>query len=440
MEDMSKVADAVPAVLPAAPELLAVEAKAIDEKVAAAAMGPSSSGSEASSSGGGAPSATPTSDPTAIIIIGMAGSGKTTLMQRLNAHLHAEKTPYYMVNLDPAVLETPFGAHIDIRDTVNYREVMKQYALGPNGGILTALNLFATRFEQVLGLIGKRVAGPTPPKYVLFDTPGQIEIFTWSASGQIITASLASAYPTVIVYVVDTVRCRNAVSFMSNMLYACSILYKMKLPLVLAFNKIDLAPCDFAQHWMDDLDSFTEALQKERSYMGSLAQSMALMLEEFYASLTAVGVSALSGEGMEPFFAAVDKARTEYESGYALELAKQKEQRKLDEEERQRKSREALVQDGLMAAGAKVVLDGNREPADPGAAVAAADEDEGEGEHGEEEEEEEEEPPSMYSRGAGYNKEDEQWAMEHPNDREELEGLRRYLAKKKAGSSAEAGS
>ena len=31
--------------------------------------------------------------------------------------------------------------------------------------------------------------------------------------------------------------------------------------------------------------------------MGSLAQSMALMLEEFYRSLTAVGVSALTGEG-----------------------------------------------------------------------------------------------------------------------------------------------
>ena len=52
-------------------------------------------------------------------------------------------------SLDPAVLETPFGANVDIRDTVNYREVMKQYALGPNGGILTSLNLFATRFEQV---------------------------------------------------------------------------------------------------------------------------------------------------------------------------------------------------------------------------------------------------------------------------------------------------
>lgn len=26
---------------------------------------------------------------------------------------------------------------------------MKQYGLGPNGGIVTSLNLFATRFDQV---------------------------------------------------------------------------------------------------------------------------------------------------------------------------------------------------------------------------------------------------------------------------------------------------
>ena len=32
---------------------------------------------------------------------------------------------------------------------VNYKNVMKQYGLGPNGGILTSLNLFATKFDQV---------------------------------------------------------------------------------------------------------------------------------------------------------------------------------------------------------------------------------------------------------------------------------------------------
>lgn len=32
---------------------------------------------------------------------------------------------------------------------VKYKEVMKQYGLGPNGGILTACNLFATKFDEV---------------------------------------------------------------------------------------------------------------------------------------------------------------------------------------------------------------------------------------------------------------------------------------------------
>jgi len=111
----------------------------------------------------------------------MAGSGKTTLIQRINAHLHAKQQPGYIINLDPAVSHLPYGANIDIRDTVGtrrppaaplapsqapltglwglapqvkYKEVMKQYGLGPNGGILTSCNLFATRFDQVCVCVG----------------------------------------------------------------------------------------------------------------------------------------------------------------------------------------------------------------------------------------------------------------------------------------------
>lgn len=337
----------------------------------------------ASDAGPSSAEGAPPSAPVACVVIGMAGAGKTTLLQRLNAHLHEAKTPYYLINLDPAVLETPFGANIDIRDTVNYREVMKQYQLGPNGGILTALNLFATRFEQVLGLVEKRrgeqAKKEDPLKYVVLDTPGQIEIFTWSASGQIIAESLASTMPTCVVYVVDTPRCQNAVTFMSNMLYACSILYKMKLPLIVVFNKTDVAPHDTCVSWMEDFEAFQQALQQEKSYMGSLAQSMALMLEEFYKSLTAVGVSALTGEGMEEFFHAVDAAAQEYERTYAVELRERRQ--KMQEEKATHAAAEAKKYEADRATeapgasgassgggsgsgsgstvGAKVVLDGS---------------------------------------------------------------------------------
>ena len=115
----------------------------------------------------------------------MAGSGKTTFLQRLNSHMHQNATPAYIINLDPAVLELPYSPNVDIRDTVNYKNVMQQYSLGPNGGILTSLNLFATRFDQVVSLC-ERPRDP-PLQYIVADTPGQIEIFTLSASGAIIT-------------------------------------------------------------------------------------------------------------------------------------------------------------------------------------------------------------------------------------------------------------
>lgn len=92
----------------------------------------------------------------AVLVIGMAGSGKTTFMQRANAYLHGRQQAPYILNLDPAVTHMPYTANIDIRDTVDYQEVMKQYNLGPNGGIVTALNLFTTKFDQVLAHVEKR--------------------------------------------------------------------------------------------------------------------------------------------------------------------------------------------------------------------------------------------------------------------------------------------
>lgn len=312
------------------------------------------------------------------------GSGKTTFMQRINAHLHAQKEPPYVMNLDPAVLNVPFTSNIDIRDSVNYKEVMKAYNLGPNGGILTSLNLFTTKIDQILALLEKRTQfdpeKPTakPVKNILVDTPGQIEVFVWSASGSILLDSLASTFPTVIAYIIDTPRTASTSTFMSNMLYACSILYKTKLPMILVFNKTDVKDAEFAKEWMTDFEVFQAALHAEEEmgsfgglegdasgvgggsgYMGSLLNSMSLVLEEFYRHLSVVGVSSMTGSGVDDFFAAVGKKAEEFNRDYKPELERRKKQREQEKIANREKELGKLMKDMAVSSEAS-----SRKPAE----------------------------------------------------------------------------
>ncbi|ORY33847.1 hypothetical protein BCR33DRAFT_755006 [Rhizoclosmatium globosum] len=305
----------------------------------------------------------------------MAGSGKSTFMQRLTSSIHSAKKTPYVVNLDPAVGKLPFGCNIDIQDVVNYKQVMKQYGLGPNGGIITSLNLFTTKFDQVLDLISKR---SKDLDYVVFDTPGQIEIFTWSASGQIITDTLASMHPTVLAYVIDTPRSTSPATFVSNMMYALSILYKTKLPMILVFNKCDVVDAGFAKEWMTDFESFQAAVREDEDsgYMSSLVGSMGLVLEEFYNALKVVSVSAVTGQGMDEFFVAVDEAVKEYHTDYRPAMEK----KLLDKKEALKKSRDEnlakLMNDMAVDGGGKEVKSGKKADEDDFYADDGADEDE----------------------------------------------------------------
>lgn len=344
--------------------------------------------------------------PVSIVCVGMAGSGKTTFMQRINSYLHTQHTqspkttaPPYVVNLDPAVRSVPFDSNIDIRDSVNYKEVMKQYNLGPNGGILTSLNLFSTKIDQVMTILenrclpkpkeeGKEEPAPPTANHIIVDTPGQIEVFVWSASGSILLSSLASSFPTVIAYVIDTPRTtENTSTFMSNMLYAISILYKTKLPMILVFNKTDVKEPTEAIDWMRDFESFQAAVRQEEEeeregsgYMGSLLNSMSLVLEEFYNHLSVVGVSAMTGDGVEDFFSAVEEKRVEFEKEYKPELDRRKTEAESAKAGSTEKEMNRLMQDMEVSSRAKGTGKYRKAPKEEPETVSEAEEMDGESE------------------------------------------------------------
>ena len=94
-------------------------------------------------------------------------------------------------NLDPAVHYLPCSPKFDIRDKFSVKSIMNTYNLGPNGAISTSLNLLSANISDLINSIEKN-------RINIFDTPGQIEVFNWSASGQIITEALSNQLTTVL--------------------------------------------------------------------------------------------------------------------------------------------------------------------------------------------------------------------------------------------------
>lgn len=116
--------------------------------------------------------------------------------------------------------------------------------------------------------------------------------------------------------------------------------------MIVVFNKTDVRSADFAKEWMTDFEAFQDSLRTNAElndetsngsgYMGSLINSMSLMLEEFYSTLDVVSTSAYTGEGFDDFLDAVDKKVDEYNEFYQKErervIAEKKEKEKREKE------------------------------------------------------------------------------------------------------------
>jgi len=98
-----------------------------------------------------------------------------------------------------------------------------------------------------------------------------------------------------------------------------------------------------------------EAVAGEKAYAGSLSSSMGLVLDEFYRNITAVAVSAVTGEGMDELFEKIDLAAQEYHEQFRPMLeAKAQQKNEREEKMQQRKLKHMRKQMAAAAGGGEV--------------------------------------------------------------------------------------
>lgn len=73
------------------------------------------------------------------LVIGPAGSGKTTYCNGMQQYLSLTGRKTVVVNLDPANDALPYDCAVDISELVSLAEVQDNLKLGPNGGTDTLL-------------------------------------------------------------------------------------------------------------------------------------------------------------------------------------------------------------------------------------------------------------------------------------------------------------
>jgi len=239
----------------------------------------------------------------AIFVTGTAGSGKSMLTSKILEYYQTNGVFASVLNLDPGVESLPYRPDVDVRDYVDIVQIMKQYDLGPNGSMIMANDLIATKIDD----IQNEIHGVNPD-YLIVDTPGQIELFAYRASGPFFIQNIDASEKTNI-FLYDGTMIVSPSNFISISLLATSIKLRLGLPTINVMTKTDLIPdkIDQVLKWSSDPISLEEELKTLEGETYSLATDIlrTLNIGEFAGDL--IPISNLTGKGMVNLQAALSR-------------------------------------------------------------------------------------------------------------------------------------
>ncbi len=239
----------------------------------------------------------------AIFVTGTAGSGKSMLTSKILEYYQKNGVFASVLNLDPGVESLPYRPDVDVRDYVDIVQIMQQYDLGPNGSMIMANDLIASKIDD----IQNEIHGVNPD-YLIVDTPGQIELFAYRASGPFFIQNIDASEKTNI-FLYDGTMIASPTNFISISLLATSIKLRLGLPTINVMTKTDLIPdkIDQVLKWSSDPISLEEELETLEGETYSFATDIlrTLNIGEFAGDL--IPISNLTGEGMVNLQAALSR-------------------------------------------------------------------------------------------------------------------------------------
>ncbi|KAI4326338.1 hypothetical protein MLD38_031662 [Melastoma candidum] len=172
------------------------------------------------------------------LVMGPAGSGKSTYCSSLYDHCQTIGRTMHIVNLDPAAENFNYPVAMDIRELVSLDDVMEELGLGPNGGLIYCMEHLEENLDEWLT---EELDNYLDDDYLVFDCPGQIELFSHVPVLKSFVAHLQRKnFNVCAVYLLDSQFITDVTKFISGCMASLSAMVQLELPHVNILSKMDL--------------------------------------------------------------------------------------------------------------------------------------------------------------------------------------------------------
>ncbi|KAF5322421.1 hypothetical protein D9619_000423 [Psilocybe cf. subviscida] len=174
----------------------------------------------------------------AVLVTGPAGAGKSTFTSSFLNHLRDSKRTAHLVNLDPAASSTSFEVEpvIDIKNLISLEDVMTELEYGPNGGLVYCFEYLLQNMDWL-----EEELGGYDDDYLIFDCPGQIELYTHHPFLPTLVQNLQRMNIRVCAtYLIESQFMEDRYKFFSGVLSAMSAMVNLEIPWINVMSKMDL--------------------------------------------------------------------------------------------------------------------------------------------------------------------------------------------------------
>lgn len=205
--------------------------------------------------------------------------------------------------MDPGVKTISYAPDIDIRDFIVLEEVMEEYGLGPNGGMILASDLMVNFLDDI-----KEEIDEFNPDWVFVDTAGQLELFAFRETGPLIASALGFGdVQRAVSFLFDSNFVLRPNGFISTLLLAASVQFRFRnISQINVLSKVDIIDedqIDMIINWSQNFQALADSTNEREK---GLIRELSLLISEVFTQMGStselIPCSTIEDDGLDILF------------------------------------------------------------------------------------------------------------------------------------------